>query len=126
MGRSNTLKKIVKAKINKHCTNVYYENANTAAMYPHITFYFVSTTFDEAGKQIVYIDIDVWDDGNESVNIDNIVDDITLEFDNSIENYESVLANFFIEDRRVVDDSDKSIRHRVLSIQAQNYEIKEG
>lgn len=117
---TNELRKLIMSMLKKRCTNVYYRTAEKEAMYPHIVFKFKTINLGITDRKDVMCDIDIWDK-DDTERIEDIVDNIEEDFDRLNAPQEKILPTFFIDNRNTVDEEDKSIEHRTLRIQIQNY-----
>lgn len=120
--KTNDLRKAVCQKLKEVCDNVYYELADDNAMYPHIVYGFYDINNSDLSRNDIMIEIDVWDKSYSAVNVENMCDSIESIFNGLNSPKEHILPTFFIESRKSIPDDDKSIRHRLIRIVAQNYE----
>ena len=121
MSRTNDLKKLIQTKLKTLTTNVFFERATDDAMYPHIVFSFREINLNDLSRQDYSLDIDVWDKGTSTTAIDALADSVEDLFHMENLPQESVLPTFYKTDRKSVDDPDKSIKHRLIRFQIQNY-----
>lgn len=131
MSRTNELKKLIKEQLSGLCIQygikeVYFKLADSDKLYPHIVFdYETIMPYDGFDRHDYVICIDIFDKNNGYVFIDQIADSIEDLFNNKNLPQDSILPTFFIEDRRIVTDEDKNIKHILVKIVAQNYEREE-
>ena len=120
--KTNDLKKLIQTKLKTLTTNVYYEIAADNAMYPHIVFSFKTINLGDLWRQDYMLDVDVWDKGQNTTNIDALCDNIEklLHMQNLPQT--KILPTFYLVDRRSIVDEDKLIKHRLVRFQIQNYE----
>ena len=121
MSRTNDLKKLIQTKLKTLTTNVFFEQATDNAIYPHIVFSFREISLNDLSRQDYTLDIDVWDKGTSTTAIDNLADYVEDLFHTENLPQENVLPTFYKIDRKSVDDPDKSIKHRLVRFQIQNY-----
>lgn len=121
MSRTNDLKKLIQTKLKTLTTNVFFEQATDNAIYPHIVFSFREISLNDLSRQDYTLDIDVWDKGTSTTAIDNLADSVEDLFHTENLPQENVLPTFYKIDRKSVDDPDKSIKHRLVRFQIQNY-----
>lgn len=120
--KTNDLKKLIMAQLKTLTSNVYYEIAADNALYPHIVFSFKMINLGDLWRQDYTLDVDVWDKGQNTTRIDSLCDDIEelLHMKNLPQT--GILPTFYLIDRRSIIDEDKSIKHRLVRFQIQNYE----
>ena len=121
MSRTNDLKKLIQTKLKTLTTNVFFEQATDNAIYPHIVFSFREINLNDLSRQDYTLDIDVWDKGTSTTAIDNLADSVEDLFHTENLPQVNVLPTFYKIDRKSVDDPDKSIKHRLVRFQIQNY-----
>ena len=119
--KTNDLKKLIQTKLKTLTSNVYYEIAADNAMYPHIVFSFKTINLGDLWRQDYMLDVDVWDKGQNTTNIDALCD--TIESLLHMQNLPQtkILPTFYLVDRRSIVDEDKTIKHRLVRFQIQNY-----
>ena len=120
--RTNDLKILLKTKLSTITQNVYHEQADDDALYPHIVFSFRTIDLGDLSRQDYILEIDVWDKGTDTTAIDSMADSIEnlLQAENLPQ--ENILPTFYLIDRKAILDSDKDIKHRLIRFQIQNYE----
>jgi len=119
--RTNDLKKLVQTKLKTLTTNVYFEQAADNALYPHAVFTFREIDLGDLSRQDYVLEVDVWDKGTSTTAIDELSDKIEdlLQLQNLPQTH--ILPTFFKMDRKSILDQDKSIKHRLIRFQIQNY-----
>ena len=119
--RTNDLKKLIQTKLKTLTTNVFFEQATDDALYPHVVFEFRSIDLGDLARQDYILEIDVWDKGKSSTAVDQLCDKIEdlLQAQNLPQT--NILPTFYKIDRKTIHDSDKSIKHRLIRFQIQNY-----
>ena len=120
--RTNDLKKLVQTKLKTLTTNVYYEIADKDAVYPHIVFNFRRIDLQDLSRQDYILEVDVWDKGTSTTAVDDLADSVENLLQGKNLPQTNVLPTFYLIDRRNILDEDKSIRHRQIQFQIQNYE----
>lgn len=119
--RTNDLKKLVQTKLKTIATNVFFEQATDNALYPHAVFNFKTIDLGDLWRQDYILEVDVWDKGTSTTQVDELSDKIEdlLQLQNLPQT--KILPTFFKIDRKTIIDSDKSIKHRLIRFQIQNY-----
>lgn len=120
--RTNDLKKLIQTKLKTVTSLVYHEIADEKALYPHIVFGFDRIDLADLSRQDYVLVVDVWDKGNSTTRVDDLADSVEnlLQAENLPQ--ENVLPTFYLMDERNVLDEDKSIKHKQIRFQIQNYE----
>jgi hypothetical protein len=121
MSRTNDLKKLIQTKLKTLTTNVYFEQATDNAMYPHIVFSFREINLDDLSRQDYTLNVDVWDKGTNTTAIDTLADSVEDLLHTQNLPQTNVLPTFYKIDRKSIEDPDKSIKHRLVRFQIQNY-----
>lgn len=122
MSKTNELRKLIQSQLKTKCSNVYYEQAIDSALYPHCVYNFASIDLGDLIRDDLVLEVDVWDKGNSCTAIENLCDQIEELFNNANLPQDKILPTFFRISRIPVKDEDKSIKHRLLKFQIQNYE----
>ena len=119
--RTNDLKKLIQTQLKTLTTNVFFENATDDKLYPHIVFNFRTIDLGDLWRQDYVLEIDVWDKKNSTYDVDELSDKVEdlLQAKNLPQT--RVLPTFYKIDRKSIYDSDKSIKHRLIRFQIQNY-----
>ena len=119
--RTNDLKKLIQTKLKTLTTNVFFGEATDNALYPHIVFDFKTIELGDLSRQDYVLEVDVWDKGKSTFQVDELSDKVEdlLHCENLPQT--NVLPTFYKIDRRSILDSDKSIKHRLIRFQIQNY-----
>ena len=120
--RTNDLKLLVQTKLKTVTTKVYHEVADEKAVYPHIVFNFRRIDLGDLSRQDYVLEENVWDKSNSTQQVDNLADSVEklLQAENLPQDH--VLPTFYLIDRQSILDEDKTIRHRRIQFQVQNYE----
>lgn len=119
--RTNDLKKLIQTKLKTITTNVFFEQATDDALYPHAVFGFREIDLGDLARQDYVLEVDVWDKGTSTTKVDELSDKIEdlLQAQNLPQT--NILPTFYKIDRKSLPDSDKSIKHRLIRFQIQNY-----
>ena len=119
--RTNDLKDLIQTKLKTLTTNVYFENANDGAMYPHIVFDFREVNLGDLSRQDYVLEVDIWSKGYDTTEVDELADKVEdlLQAQNLPQT--RILPTFYKIDRRSIKDPDKDIKHRQVRFQIQNY-----
>lgn len=120
--RTNDLKKLIQTKLKTLTTNVFFEQATDNALYPHIVFDFRTIDLGDLARQDYILEVDVWDKGTSTTAVDELADKVEdlLQAKNLPQT--NILPTFYKIDRKSIIDTDKSIKHRLIKFQIQNYE----
>ena len=106
------------------CDNVYFENADDKKLYPHIVFSYGKIDTGDKNRSDLYIDVDIFDKSMSAKRIEDLSDEVENLFNSVNVPQSTILPTFYLDGRKIVPDEDKSIRHRLITIIAQNYERK--
>jgi len=119
--RTNDLKKLIQTKLKTLATNVYFEEASDNALYPHIVFSFRTIDLGDLARQDYILEVDIWDKGTSTTQVDELSDKVEdlLQAKNLPQT--NILPTFYKIDRKSIKDEDKSIKHRLIKFQIQNY-----
>lgn len=119
--RTNDLKKLIQTKLKTLTTNVFFEQATDNALYPHAVFSFRQIDLGDLARQDYILEVDVWDKGTSTTRVDELSDKIEdlLQAKNLPQT--NILPTFYKIDRKSILDSDKTIKHRLIRFQIQNY-----
>lgn len=119
--RTNDLNKLIQTKLKTLVSNVYYEQANDDALYPHIVFSFRDINLGDLSRQDYILEVDVWDKGRSPYRVEELCDNVEdlLHCENLPQ--DRILPTFYKIDRKSIIDPDKNIKHRQIRFQIQNY-----
>lgn len=119
--RTNDLKILLTTKLRTLTTNVFFEEATDDKLYPHVVFGFREIDLGDLWRQDYVLEVDVWDKGTSTTLVDELSDKIEdlLQAENLPQ--DNILPTFYKIDRKSIKDSDKSIKHRLIRFQIQNY-----
>lgn len=120
--RTNALKKLVQTKLKTVATNVFHEVADDNALYPHVVFGFRRIDLGDLSRQDYILDVDVWDKGNSTTQVDALADTIENLLQGQNLPQDHVLPTFYLINRTDIPDDDVAIKHRRIQFQIQNYE----
>lgn len=121
MGKTNELRKLVKSMLLTVTKEVCYRRASDDAMYPHIVFRFKPIDLGDLHRDDIMCEINLWHKGN-TAEIEDMADKVEMLFNAENLPQDTILPTFFKVDRADVDDEDKTIEHRLIRVQIQNYE----
>ena len=119
--RTNDFKKLITQKLKTLTNNVFYEQATDNALYPHLVFSFRTIDLGDLSRQDYILEVDVWDKGTSTVQVDELSDQVEDLLHTENLPQENILPTFYTIDRKSILDSDKSIKHRLIRFQIQNY-----
>lgn len=125
--KTNELRKAVKGILDTLKTeyttikDVYYAEADSDALYPHIVYSFDTAFPTGLDRRDVDMYIDLWDRSESYFLLEDVADSIDdiFKYRNFPQEYN--LPTTYFETRRTVDDSDKDIKHIQLIFTVQNY-----
>lgn len=120
--KTNALRKIIQSNIQSVVTS-YYRTADEGALYPHAVYDFENIDLGDIWRDDSILIVDIWDKGNDTARIEDITDSIEAMFNAANLPNDEVLPTFYRIGRKPVDDEDKTIMHRQLKFQIQNYDI---
>lgn len=120
--KTNALRKIIQSNIQSVVTS-YYRTADHDALYPHAVYDFENIDLGDIWRDDLILIIDIWDKGNDTTRIEDITDTIEAMFNAANLPNDEVLPTFYRIGRKPIDDEDKTIMHRQLKFQVQNYDI---
>lgn len=121
MARTNDLKKLIQEKLLTLTPNVYHKQARDDALYPHIVFTLKEIDLGDISRQDYILEVDVWDKGTSTTRVDDLADSVEDLFHTENLPQENILPTFYKINRRDISDPDKSIEHRLIRFQIQNY-----
>lgn len=119
--RTNDLKVLLMNKFKTLTQNVYFEQAADSALYPHIVFDFREIDLGDINRQDYVLEVDIWTKGTNTTTIDELADSVEdlLQAENLPQT--RILPTFYKIDRRSIIDQDKTLKHRQVRFQIQNY-----
>jgi len=124
MARTDNLRSLVRTKLKTitELEEVYYEIADTEALFPHAVITFDSVDLGDINRHDYVVNVDVYDRGPSASQVEGICDKIENIFCNLNAPTDAVLPTFYLESRQSIADEDKAIRRRLVRLQAQNYD----
>lgn len=122
MSKTNSLKEIIQSKIDP-IVKSYHRFASTTNIFPHAVYNFENVDLQDINRDDLILIVDVWDKGNDTSRAEDIADQIEKLFNAANLPGEDVLPTFFRIGRKPIDDEDKTMIHRQLKFQIQNYDI---
>lgn len=129
MSRTNELRRLIFSMLSEQSfkeksgiKGIYYELADEDAMFPHVVYEISSAMYTDMTRKDYSMIIDVYDRSDEATAAEDIADIIENMFDAKNLPQDKIYPTFFLEDRRTVQDEDKKIRHKQITIVIQNYE----
>ena len=120
MGKTTSLRRIIQKKLDGIIKS-YYCTADKDAMFPHSVFDFENIDLLDINRDDLILTIDLWGKGKDTSEIENIADQIEEMFNAANMPEEDILPTFYRMNRTPIDDEDKSLIHRRLKFQIQNY-----
>ena len=122
MSKTNFLRKIIQSKINS-IVKLYYRTADAKAGFPHAVYDFENIDLGDLFRDDLILVVDLWGKGKDTSPIEEMADQIEELFNAANIPDEHVLPTFYRISRKPIDDEDKTIIHRQLKFQIQNYSI---
>ena len=121
--KTNSLRKIIQSKIESVIKPCYYRMADNKASGNYAVYDFESIDLGDLYRDDLILIVDLWDKGKDTSKIEDLADQIEELFNAANLPGEDVLPTFYRISREPIDDEDKTIIHRRLKFQVQNYEI---
>ena len=122
MSKTNSLRNIIQTKINS-IVKSYYRMADPKANYPHAVYDFENIDLGDINRDDLILIVDLWGKGKDTSDIEEMADNIETMFNAANMPGEEVLPTFYRISRKPIDDEDKTLIHRQLKFQIQNYYI---
>ena len=122
MSKTNALRKIIQSNINP-IIKTYYRTADAKADFPHAVYDFENVDLGDINRDDLILIVDLWDKGKDTSRIEEKADQIEKIFNAANLPSEEVLPTFYRISRKPIDDEDKTLIHRQLKFQIQNYDI---
>ena len=120
MSKTTSLRRIIKTNIDT-IVKSYYRIADKDAIFPHAVFDFETIDLMDINRDDLILTIDIWGKGKDSSAVEDIADQIEELFNCANLPKWNVLPTFYRVSRKPIDDEDKTIIHRQLKFQIQNY-----
>lgn len=127
MERSNTLRKVIQAKLLTLGTafpeiavdRISYGSRAPINMFPHLVFEFTTMTPTDMGREDYVLDVHIWTKDMElALNLQDAIVDL---FSFSNDPQETILPTFYLTSAGQLEDPDKTIIHIVVRLETQNY-----
>lgn len=122
MSKTNALRKIIQQNISK-VTKSYHRKGNAKHKYPYAVYSLDDTDLGDLARDDYILIIDLWDQGEDTSQIEEMADQIEAMFNAANMPGDEVLPTFYRIGRKPIDDEDKTLIHRQLKFQVQNYSI---
>lgn len=98
--------------LTKHAS-VYFQKAPASAEFPYLVFD-LPTSFNNAPSEDFLLEIDAWDNNQDTTILENIIDSIDEELNNKIISFDKYKAIFRRENRLTLPDEDPTLNRRQL------------
>ena len=122
MNKTNALRKIIQKNISSILKS-FYRMADPKAAFPHAVYDFENIDLGDINRDDLILTIDLWGKGKDTSKIEEMADQIEALFNAANLPGEEVLPTFYRISRKPIDDEDKTLIHRQLKFQIQNYYI---
>lgn len=122
MSKTNALREIIQSNINSIVKSAY-QNIDDKEDFPYAVYDFENIDLGDINRDDLILVIDIWGKGRDTSNIEEIADRIEKLFNAANLPNEEVLPTFYRISRKPIEDEDKTIIHRQLKFQVQNYDI---
>lgn len=117
------LRKLVTGVLKSTNWNVFYERADKKAQKPYIVYNFDPFTNGSFPRQDLMLTIDIWDKSEFTAEIEKAADIVQDLLNMETMRNEKVIATFYLENRRPIEDEDEKIRRRQLKFKTEIYYI---
>lgn len=122
MSKTIALREIIHKKLNSVIKS-YYRTADAKERYPHAVYDFENIDLGDINRDDLILVIDLWGKGKDTSPLEETADKIEAMFNAANLPGEEVLPTFYRISRKPIDDEDKTLIHRQLKFQVQNYYI---
>lgn len=123
MSKTYELRKIIKTFLDTTLGKTYYEIASDSAIFPYKVYSFENIDLGDIERDDLILVIDIW--GKEDISeVELLADNIEKLFNNLNHPHGNSFPTFFRVSRKPIPDEDKTIKHRQLKFQVQNYYIE--
>ena len=122
MSKTNSLRKIIQSNIGA-IVQTFYRTADKDCFYPYAVYDFENIDLGDINRDDLILIIDIWGKGNDTSEIEDLADQIEKLFNAANMPEDDVLPTFYRMSRKPIDDEDKTLIHRQLKFQIQNYAI---
>lgn len=123
MSKTNTLRELIQSKLSEVVSNCWFETADDENMYPHIVWNLKRVNTGDLHRDDIYLDVDIWDRGASADNVEDYADAVEAKLKTQNLPQATILPTFFLDGRQSIEDSDKMIKHRLVTFIIQNYEV---
>lgn len=126
--KTNELRELVRTLIvdaveEFNIKEVYYNQADVPAVFPHIVFTLTGTNLQDLSRKDYELDIDIYTKGTSFYTIEDVADTVEAAFDAKNLPQDGILPTTYLETKRLVADEDKTIQHELIRIIIQLYDI---
>ena len=115
MSKTIELRKDIQALLKEVLEKVYYRRASLRKMYPHVIF-----TIEDIFQAKV-LNIDIWDKSEDTIRIEELADSIEKLKDTVVNNKNHSFILYYNEDRKWIDDDDKSLLRINMTFEIRYY-----
>lgn len=116
----NELLEIIKDLILGAHSRVYLEDAPETAVFPYVVFNLVGDIIiNEGGRNDFTLEVDIWDDDQDTTTLEALTDDIDLHLDRINQSSSTIAVNFYKTGRDMIPDP--SLKRRQLRYQTSVY-----
>lgn len=123
MSKTNTLRELIQSKLSTVVPHCWFETADDDSMFPHIVWNLKRVNTGDLNRDDIYLDVDIWDKSENADNIEDYADSVEALLKTKNLPQTTILPTFFLDGRQSVEDSDKMIKHRLVTFIIQNYEV---
>jgi hypothetical protein len=118
----NALKEYIYTSLASVPIVAYDEKSFITSVFPYATYSLdVSNTYDESEMKEISLQIDVWDNKEDVSNLENICDIIESTLNRKNVSNSGVVANFYLQNRFSIVDTDQYIRRRRMTFIVKSY-----
>lgn len=119
MGKTYDLRVIARTLLKQTLGEVYYEIASTNAIYPYKVFELANIDLGDMARDDLILIVHVW--GKDIKEVDEIADGIEATLNGTNAPNGNSYPTFYRMSRNTIPDEDKSIKHKELKFNIQNY-----
>lgn len=119
MGKTYDLRVIVRTLLKQAPGEAYYEIASTSAIYPYKVFELGNIDLGDMNRDDLILIVHVW--GKDIKEVDEIADKIEDILNGKNAPQGNTYPTFYRMSRNTIPDEDKSIKHKELKFNIQNY-----
>ncbi len=102
-------------------SRVYFQRAPDTAQMPYLTYTFANIRGEGEGRQILTLDIDGWDNKEDSTGLENLMSGIEAGLDRHVLAGTGIVAAFYLENKMPVLEDDRKIQRRRYIFQGRIY-----